>query len=127
LLFAASSGAIEVARRTLGRRTAPRVALAAAVALVAAACSLYVYGHRELAPDQSAHRAIVAVAVAIACCYGFVCIAMASLCLARHLNLRLDRSWRVTFDCTRGFWHYSVAQSLVGIALVQGFPRVVAA
>jgi len=33
---------------------------------------------------------------------------------------------RVTFDNARLFWHYTVAQTLVGIVLVHGFPRLVA-
>jgi hypothetical protein len=38
----------------------------------------------------------------------------------------VDNVRRVTFDNARLFWHYTVAQTLVGLVLVHGFPRLVA-
>jgi cytochrome c oxidase subunit I+III len=126
LLVAASSGAVEIADRTLDRRVAPRLALAAAITLIVAASGADLYAYRTLEPSASAYDAIVAVAVSIAAFYAIVAIAMAGLCIARHARSRLDARRRVTFDCARWFWHYTVAQTLLGIALVHGFPRAVA-
>ena len=54
-----------------------------------------------------------------------VCLILAGLAVARRVAGRLDAARRVTFDNARLFWHYTVAQSLVGLALVHGFPRLV--
>jgi hypothetical protein len=51
-------------------------------------------------------------------------IALALFALARRAAGRLDRLRRVTFDNARLFWHYVVAQTLVGVLLVHGFPRL---
>ena len=52
-------------------------------------------------------------------------LVLALLALARRRAGRLDRERRVSFDNARLFWHYTVGQSLVGIALVHGFPGLV--
>jgi hypothetical protein len=57
--------------------------------------------------------------------FALVAVALALFALARHATGRLDRARRVTFDNARLFWHYTVAQSLAGLALVHGFPRVI--
>jgi hypothetical protein len=52
-----------------------------------------------------------------------VSVVLALFALAREAAGKLDRVRRVTFDNAKLFWHYTVAQSLVGVALVHGFPR----
>ena len=56
--------------------------------------------------------------------FAAVAVVLALFALARRRAGLLDRARRVTFDNARLFWHYSVAQSLVGVALVHGFPRL---
>ena len=46
--------------------------------------------------------------------------------LARNAKGMVDAVRRVTFDNARLFWHYAVAQTLAGLALVHGFPRLLA-
>ena len=46
---------------------------------------------------------------------------------AKTFELKLysrDETRRVTFDNTRLFWHYMVAQGIAGIALVHLIPRL---
>jgi len=45
--------------------------------------------------------------------------------LARHLAGKLDGRRRVTFDNYRLLYHYAVGQSLLGLLLVHGFPRMI--
>ena len=52
-------------------------------------------------------------------------IVLALYALARRATGRLDRLRRVTFDNARLFWHYVVTQTLTGLLLVHGFPRLV--
>jgi hypothetical protein len=54
-----------------------------------------------------------------------VAIALALYATARFAAGLLDRERRVNFDNARLFWHYTVGQSVVGLALVHGFPRLV--
>ena len=56
--------------------------------------------------------------------YGVAVAALAWFALARRITGKLDRERRVTFDNARMLWHYTVVQTLVGIALVHGFPRL---
>ena len=49
---------------------------------------------------------------------------MAAYTLAGSLVGRIDAQRRVTFDNTMLLWHYTVAQGLIGILLVHGFPRL---
>ena len=54
-----------------------------------------------------------------------VVLVMALYLLARVLARKVDRIRRVTFDCVRLFWLYTVAQGLVGLALSHLFPHAV--
>jgi cytochrome c oxidase subunit I+III len=50
--------------------------------------------------------------------------ALALHAIARAAAGRLDAARRASFDVARLFWHYAVAQTLAGIALVHAFPRL---
>jgi cytochrome c oxidase subunit I+III len=45
--------------------------------------------------------------------------------LARAMKGMVNSVRRVTFDNARLLFHYTAAQSLIGLALVHGFPRLV--
>jgi cytochrome c oxidase subunit I+III len=51
-------------------------------------------------------------------------IVLVLFALARQAAGRLDRTRRVTFDNARLFLNYTVGQTLAGLALVHGFPRL---
>jgi hypothetical protein len=84
-----------------------------------------VLAHRELSPTESAYGAIVHAVLSVDGFFGAVAVVLALFAFARRASGRLDRARRVTFDNARLFWHYTVAQTLVGLALVHGFPRLV--
>ena len=100
-------------------------ALWLALPLVLAAFGFHLAGQWQLSPTESAYGAIVH---AILCIDGFFiacALVLALLALARRRAGRLDRERRVSFDNARLFWHYTVAQTLAGLAMVQVFPRLV--
>jgi cytochrome c oxidase subunit I+III len=125
VLLAASSGAVGYGNRRLarGRSTVPAWALA--IVLFAGAFVLDLYVHRDLAPSSSAYAASVGLILAMEGLFGAVVILMGGFAAVRDLAGRVDRVRRVTFDNARLFWHYAVAQSLLGLALVHAFPRLV--
>jgi cytochrome c oxidase subunit I+III len=128
-LIALSSLALHTANRALdgGRMRAVCFSLAAAIVLFAAGLGADLYAQRALSPSATGYGAIVALFVSLEGFYGVVAIVMALYSLAYYRAGRLDRVRRAVFDNTRLFWHYTVAQSLLGLALVQGFPRLVSA
>ena len=52
-------------------------------------------------------------------------VVMAAFAVARRLAGMLNRRRRVVFDNLSLLWHYTVAQGLLGLLLVHGFPRLV--
>ncbi|MGE5792876.1 MAG: cytochrome c oxidase subunit I [Bacteroidota bacterium] len=124
-LLAASSAAIGLANRALGRGRSLYPGVAAAIVLLAAAFAADLYGQRELSPVESGYGATVYMVLSLAGFFGAVSVVLLAFATARYANGLLDRVRRVTFDNARLFWHYTVAQSLAGLALVHGFPRLV--
>jgi len=123
----AASAAFGWANRQIrrGRRWRCTAALVLVVVLLAGGFAAELHAHRSLDPASSAYGAVVALMVAIA---GFFIAASASttiFTIARALAGRLDATRRVTFDNARLFCHYTVVQSLVGLVLLHGFPRLV--
>jgi cytochrome c oxidase subunit I+III len=125
-LLAASSAAIGIANRALARGRSVSPAVAAAIVFIAAAFAADVYGHRELVPTTSGYGAVVYLVLALAGFYAAAAIVLALFAAARQARGLADRVRRVTFDNARLFWHYTVAQGLAGLAVVHGFPRLVA-
>jgi heme/copper-type cytochrome/quinol oxidase subunit 3 len=121
-LFLAGSGAVGLANRGVGRNGDCRWLLVA-VPLLAAASIVSIAAQREVSPRESAYGAIVHALLAVDAFFAVVAITLALFAVARRLAGRADRERRVTFDNARLFWHYTVAQSLAGLALVNGFPR----
>jgi heme/copper-type cytochrome/quinol oxidase subunit 3 len=124
-LLAASSAAFGLANRALdrGKRIWPGVV--AAIALAGAAFAVHVHAHWALAPVESSYGALVYLVLALEGFFGAASVTLALFALARATRGLVDRVRRVTFDNARLFWHYSVGQGLVGLALVHGFPRLV--
>ena len=54
--------------------------------------------------------------------YAVCAITLALFALARHAKGLLDGGRRVNFDNAKLLWHYTVAQTLAGLALVHMFP-----
>lgn len=126
-LLLASSGALMLADRCLkgGRLRAMSTVLIAGLLLLIVAIGLEFYTQRDLAPAASAYGAIVYLLAALAVCFALVTFALTLFVIARAVCGKLDAVRRVNFDNARLFWHYTVGQTLLGLALVHGFPRLV--
>jgi len=129
VLLCASSAAIVVASRALRTTSAEwhvRLALLVAMPLLAAAFGVEVYAQLRsgLLPTQSSYGAVVYAFVALQSQYVIVALIMAVYTLVRSWRGLLDATRRATFDNTMLFWHYTVAQGLVTLLLVHGFPRM---
>jgi cytochrome c oxidase subunit I+III len=122
-LLLLSSSAVAFANRRVARH-GECGALAFAVPLLALAAVLNILAHRDLLAGESAYGAIVHAVLTLDAFFVAAAIALALFALARRAAGRLDRVRRVTFDNARLFWHYVVAQTLVGLLLVHGFPRL---
>ncbi len=125
--FAAASGCVGLANRYLARgaRRSFLVALAGAATFLVAAFAVEGFAHRALSGSSSAYAAVVNLVVGVGVFFAMVSITMTVFVIARAAAGQLDAIRRVTFDNTRLFFHYAVVQSLVGVALVHGFPRLV--
>ena len=83
------------------------------------------FAPNALAPTASSYGAIVSTLVGMHGFFAALLTIMALFTVARWWTGRLGAARRVVFDNTRLMWHYAVAQSLGGLALVHGFPRLV--
>jgi cytochrome c oxidase subunit I+III len=101
-------------------------AVVLALALFAAGFAADLYTHRDLSPGGSGYGAAIGLLLFLEGFYAAVLLAMGLFTLARHRAGLLDETRRAVYDNTRLFWRYVVAQSLAGLALVHGFPRLVA-
>jgi cytochrome c oxidase subunit I+III len=128
-MFALSSAAVMVASRAL-RRSATwllRLALVAALALASAAVGAELLGWWRIGAraDDSAHGAAVYAIVGLEALLVAVGVLMALYTLARSAAGLISAERRVTADNTALLWHYGVAQGLLAVALVHGFPRLI--
>jgi cytochrome c oxidase subunit I+III len=133
LMLAASSALLVIAGRflpKLARRSGIVFAViaVAALALLVGALATEAWGHWRsgLRPDADAHAAMVFMASFLQLQLTGALVVMTAFAIARCLLGRLDRERRVVFDNLSLLWHYSVAQGLLGLLLVHGFPRVAA-
>jgi cytochrome c oxidase subunit I+III len=128
-----SSAALVVAGRALSRsspgaRWLMRIALAVAIAALAASSAIDFHGHWRsgLRPSASSYAALVYAVIAVQGQIVVAVLIMGIYSLARSAAGKLTSVRRATFDNTMLLWHYAVAQGLVGLLLVHGFPRIAA-
>ncbi|WP_334190385.1 cytochrome c oxidase subunit I, partial [Noviherbaspirillum sp.] len=131
LLLLASAGLIVHAGARLktasprGHGTVTPAILAAAILLAcASAADFYGQWTTGLRPTESAYGAVVYAIIALQAFYVAVVIVMALYTSARAWCGLLHAQRRVTFDNTMLLWYYTVAQGLIGLALVHSFPRL---
>lgn len=128
-LLAASSCALIMARRWLrrGMTTGLVIALSLGIMFLAAGTILepaveWLAGKR---PSRNAIDALVFTHSLLQSQVAGAAAIMAGFAIARIAYGRLDARRRVVFDNMALLWHYAVAQGLVGLVLIHGFPRVV--
>jgi cytochrome c oxidase subunit I+III len=129
-LLVAGSAILVVAGRFLPRklqssRIFEMLIVLAAVAL-AAALMTEMLGQWQsgLRPETDIHGALVAMAAFLQAQVTLAVLVMAAFAVARSVRGRLDRERRVVFDNLGLLYHYTVGQSLLGLLLVHGFPRL---
>jgi cytochrome c oxidase subunit I+III len=130
-LFVAGAAGFLLAGKLLpepGKRSVvvPLLMEAAALALVAAV-SWEIWGHYQagLRPTESAYGAMVYMGGALAGQIVTANVLMTLLTMARVVAGRTDRERRNSFDHTAQLVYYGVAQSLLGLILIHGFPRLI--
>jgi cytochrome c oxidase subunit I+III len=131
LLLLASAGLIVHAGARL-KTASPRShgtvtpAILAAAILLACASAADLYGQwtTGLRPKESAYGAVVYAVIALQVFYVAVVIVMALYTSARAWCGLLHAQRRVIFDNTMLLMYYTVAQGLIGLALVHSFPRL---
>jgi cytochrome c oxidase subunit I+III len=126
VLLVASSAAVGMANRALGanRPHALRAWMAAGLTLLLAAFGVEVAAHRDTVPSESGYGASLYLLLVLFGFFAVVVVSMVFFTLARSWRSHLDAVRRVTFDNTRLLWHYTVGQSVIGVVLLHGFPRL---
>ncbi|THK38960.1 cytochrome c oxidase subunit I [Ensifer sp. MPMI2T] len=130
-LLLAGSGVVWLVSRGLKKVAASRVAMPAALLLSLAclvgALALELSGHlvTGLRPGDNAYGAMVYLGVVLFGQLAFALVILGLYTLARHLAGKLDAVRRVNFDNYMLLYDYTVVQSLLGLGLVHGFPRLI--
>lgn len=132
LLLAAGSALLVIAGHVLTRY--PRrhhgfellTGLAAVMLVAALLLEILTQWSTGLRPESDAHAAMVYMATFLQAQLTLPVLVMAGFAVARRLAGDLDRKRRVVFDNLSLLYHYTVGQSLLGLLLVHGFPRLAA-
>ncbi|HWK71077.1 MAG TPA: cbb3-type cytochrome c oxidase subunit I [Burkholderiaceae bacterium] len=108
------------------RQVAVRLGLPAAMLMIAAAIGLEAHGQWQagLRPQDSGYAAAVYALIGLQAVFVTALCFMAAFTVARSLAGRLGPARRASFDSTMLFWHYTVAQGLLGLCAIHGFPRL---
>lgn len=108
------------------RAITPFLILLAAVALiVAVVCEGWSQWQLGLRPTESSYAAMVYMSCVLNGQLAFAVAIMALFVIARHYTGKLDAVRFASLENTCLLAWYTVAQALVGMALIHGFPRVI--
>ena len=129
LLWIGSSAILAFASRSLSKqlnRTLLSVLLIAAILLVAAAffVTLQTLSTAQVAPSEHSYGAVIYTLLSWQGLHGVLLVLMGGYTIARNLRGMIDTTRRNTFDNTRLMWHYTVAQGVITLAVMQ-VPRLV--
>ena len=125
----ASAALVAYAARLLrrnGRRSFFIAALLAALVLMVGSTVVEIVAHLRsgLDPSASAYGAVVYMLASLQAFFVLIVLFMGCYTVARSAAGLLHAEQRNTFDNTMLFWYYTVAQGLLALALVHGFPRL---
>jgi cytochrome c oxidase subunit I+III len=129
-LLILGSALTAVAGRTLpppnarGLPTPALIVLALLALLGALGVELLGHLRTGLSASESAYGAMVYLGVVLFGQLALAILIMGLFAVARHAAGRLDRARRATFDNLALLYYYTAAQSLFGLMLVHGFPRL---
>ena len=121
------NGSIELKTALERLNTVGSVLMIGALALLLGGFALEAVGQWAAGPSPQAHSygAAVWAITALAGAGVGVSAIMGLYVIARRAAGMLGGIRRSTFDNVRLFWHFAVAQAVIGIILVHGFPRAV--
>jgi cytochrome c oxidase subunit I+III len=110
------------------RRSKVSLLIAVAALALFAALAIDLVGHWQLGlrPNASGYGAMVYLAAFLQLQVVAAVLIMALFAVARVLTDQVSVARRVIIDNTAILLHYAVAQGMLGLALVHGFPRLVA-
>lgn len=100
--------------------------LGIALLIAASALDLYTYWQHGLRPQASAYAAVVFALIGLQATFTVLTCLMGIFTVARLLAGRLSAARRACVDSTLIIWHYTVAQGLISLGIVHGFPRLAA-
>jgi len=130
ILLIGSSAVVYGAGRALEGRASsqrlfvPLILLAVAAIFFGSALEILAQWQTGLRPDASGYGAMVYVASCLQAELIAALVIMTAFVSARRIAGALDRVRRVSFDNLVLLWHYTVAQGVLGLILIHGFPRV---
>lgn len=110
-----------------GHRNGKSVLLfGSSVLVLVLAVVLEIFAHYQtgLRPGQNSYGAMVYMGSVINGQVAFTTMIMIGFCVARYLRGMLDKVRRVTIENAAILLYYTVAQLLLGLLLVHGFPRI---
>ena len=131
LLLISGAVIVRFLDRGLGTMSASRVLvpflLFLSLVCLAGALLVEIIGHGTsgLSAGENAYGAMVYLGAVLFAQLVFVLVIMGLFTMARHIAGRLDGERRVTFDNFKLLYFYAVAQSLLGLVLIHGFPRLI--
>ncbi|MDQ3025892.1 MAG: cytochrome c oxidase subunit I [Pseudomonadota bacterium] len=125
VLMISASLAVQWGDRRLKGGGKPDAGLIVATVALVAAFAADLFAHRDLSPGESSYGAIVGMLLSLEGFFVGVVVVMALFTLARRRAGLIDGVRRATFDNSRLLLHYTVAQSLAGLAMIHVFPRLV--
>jgi cytochrome c oxidase subunit I+III len=130
LLFIAGAAFFAIAKKTLaapGRKPlwTPLLVLAGALSTVlAVGVAIGCHWQAGLRPAASSYGALVYMDGVLTGQLVFAVLIMSLFVIARHFTGKLDRVRSATLENTNLLAYYAVAQGLVGLLLIHGFPRL---
>ncbi|MGB6102323.1 MAG: cbb3-type cytochrome c oxidase subunit I [Pusillimonas sp.] len=128
LLMGSSVVLAWIGRQLARSRQVPlRLGLPIAIVMLTMAIGLEAYGHWQtgLRPQDNAYAAAVYAMIGQQSILALVLTYMGVFTTARSLAGRLTPIRRACCDNTTIFWHYTVAQGLLALVLLHGFPRLI--
>lgn len=103
-----------------------QLGLLISIVMLTGAIALEAYGHWQngMRPQDSAYAASVYAVIGLQGVLMTVLVYMGMFTLGRSLAGRLAPARRACYDNTMVLWHYTVAQGLLALGLIHGFPRL---